>query len=91
MRTRFALAFIIMTGCLLVGACSRTPTPHENARRNFLDSFGQMVSVLRVWNCDGPVKGSGDSEIVQCEYIIHGGYITEMYKSCSTKPNGDCN
>ena len=90
MHARVAVASIAFVVVLLSLGCGRSQNPNEIARRNFLNSFGQMSSVLRAWNCDGPVTQNGDSAVVQCEYYLKGGYVTKMQKTCSTAPNGSC-
>jgi hypothetical protein len=79
--TTSMLAILLLSGC--------SPSPTDNATRNFLDSFGQFIGALRTWNCNGGTTKGKDAEVVRCEYIIHG-YINTMVKYCSTKPKDGC-
>jgi len=90
MRPALWVTSVSVVGCILLVGCGSSQSPNEIARRNFLSSFGEMSSVVRSWNCDGPVIKKGDSAVVQCEYYLKGGYVTKMQKTCSTSPNGNC-
>ena len=77
------LAILFVSGC--------GPSPADNARRNFLHSFGEVnVHALRVWSCDGYTIKGKDAEVTRCEYMIHGGYVNKLHKYCSTKPDDGC-
>lgn len=73
---------------LLLSGCG--PSPTDNAKSNFLASFGQISGALRTWSCDGGTTKGKDAEVVRCEYMIHGGYVNKMVKYCSTKPKDGC-
>ncbi len=73
---------------LFLSACG--PSPADNAKSNFMASFGQIAGALRTWNCDGVVIKGKDAEVVRCEYMIHGGYVNKMVKYCSTKQKDGC-